>query len=59
MLGAGNTVLPRFDRYARFLEACGIEHLTYSDRHLVHAGTPNSRGRLQAEYTLSQLRPGA
>ncbi|MFE0776929.1 helix-turn-helix domain-containing protein [Streptomyces sp. NPDC058861] len=29
MLHADNKVLPRFDRYARFLEACGVKDLTY------------------------------
>ncbi|MFE7552950.1 hypothetical protein [Streptomyces gardneri] len=29
MLHADNKVLPRFDRYARFLETCGVKDLTY------------------------------
>ncbi|MFC8176006.1 hypothetical protein [Streptomyces sp. NPDC057325] len=29
MLHADNKVLPRFDCYARFLEACGVKDLTY------------------------------
>jgi transcriptional regulator with XRE-family HTH domain len=60
MLHADNKVLPRFDRYARFLEACGVKDLTYWVTAWRKLAPPDySRGHWMATVVEERLRAHA
>lgn len=57
MLHPDNKALPRFDRYAYFLEACGVQDLTYWVAAWRKFVPPNyQQGQLMAELTYDRLR---
>lgn len=60
MLNPRNTVLPRVDRYVWFLEACGVQDLTYWITAWRRLAPPDAqRQHLQAEIMQAQLRADA
>ncbi|MGV9892062.1 helix-turn-helix domain-containing protein [Streptomyces sp. NPDC003395] len=56
MLHPENKVLPRFDRYAKFLEACRVTDMTYWIKAWRELAPPSQkRGHLMAEYMQERL----